>query len=90
MTDGYLMDADCIHGVAWYECKACLAIGQRKADAREFGSMMAAVLNPEASDKEEGPWTHTFVPSEDWRIRHSKPERWWTRLARWYRVWRLQ
>ena len=23
MTDGHLMDADCIHGVAWYECQEC-------------------------------------------------------------------
>lgn len=23
MTDAKLMDADCIHGVAWYECKVC-------------------------------------------------------------------
>ena len=25
MTDGYLMDADCIHGNAWYECDECMA-----------------------------------------------------------------
>ena len=24
MTDGHLMDADCVHGVAWYECNDCL------------------------------------------------------------------
>ncbi len=23
MTDGWLMDADCIHGAVWYECKEC-------------------------------------------------------------------
>lgn len=23
MTDADLMDADCIHGIAWYECKEC-------------------------------------------------------------------
>lgn len=23
MTDGYLMDADCVHGVVWYECPDC-------------------------------------------------------------------
>lgn len=23
MTDAYLMDADCIHGVPWYECDEC-------------------------------------------------------------------
>ena len=25
MTDGYLMDADCIHGNAWYDCPECWA-----------------------------------------------------------------
>ena len=24
MTDGWLMDADCIHGVAWYDCAKCV------------------------------------------------------------------
>lgn len=23
MTDARLMDADCIHGVTWYECEEC-------------------------------------------------------------------
>lgn len=23
MTDAWLMDADCIHGIAWYECDEC-------------------------------------------------------------------
>lgn len=23
MTDSYLMDADCIHGVVWHECREC-------------------------------------------------------------------
>lgn len=23
MTDAYLMDAECIHGEVWYECKTC-------------------------------------------------------------------
>ena len=23
MTDGRLMDADCVHGVTWYECAEC-------------------------------------------------------------------
>lgn len=23
MTDGYLMDANCIHGKVWYECEEC-------------------------------------------------------------------
>jgi len=23
MTDANLMEADCIHGVVWYECKQC-------------------------------------------------------------------
>lgn len=25
MTDGYLMEADCIHGEVWFECAACSA-----------------------------------------------------------------
>ena len=24
MTDSHLMDADCIHGVVWFECATCL------------------------------------------------------------------
>lgn len=23
MTDAYLMEADCIHGLVWFECKEC-------------------------------------------------------------------
>lgn len=23
MTDAYLMDADCIHGIPWHECEDC-------------------------------------------------------------------
>lgn len=26
MTDANLMDADCIHGVTWWECKECAAL----------------------------------------------------------------
>lgn len=26
MSDGYLMDADCIHGNTWWECPACDAL----------------------------------------------------------------
>lgn len=25
MTDSHLMDADCVHGVVWYECIDCEA-----------------------------------------------------------------
>ncbi len=25
MTDGWLMDADCIHGEVWFECGRCCA-----------------------------------------------------------------
>jgi hypothetical protein len=25
MTDGWLMEADCIHGNTWYECTECVA-----------------------------------------------------------------
>lgn len=25
MTDAWLMEADCIHGVAWYDCRECSA-----------------------------------------------------------------
>lgn len=25
MTDAHLMDAECVHGVAWHECKTCIA-----------------------------------------------------------------
>ena len=24
MTDAELMDANCIHGIAWYECDQCM------------------------------------------------------------------
>lgn len=23
MTDAWLMDAECVHGVVWYECEDC-------------------------------------------------------------------
>jgi hypothetical protein len=26
MTDANLMDADCVHGIAWYDCKECEAL----------------------------------------------------------------
>lgn len=26
MTDANLMDADCVHGVAWYECEQCCPV----------------------------------------------------------------
>lgn len=38
MTDAYLMEADCIHGTTWYECKTCekeMAEDLTKLEAKE-------------------------------------------------------
>lgn len=36
MTDAWLMEADCIHGVVWYECLLCEQdADERMADAIE-------------------------------------------------------
>jgi len=32
MTDGWLMDAECVHGVVWYECEECAADDPREED----------------------------------------------------------
>lgn len=44
MTDAWLMEAHCIHGVAWYECQAC---------GDELGELLAAI---EDSDIGNSDW----------------------------------
>lgn len=34
MTDAHLMDADCVHGVTWWECETC---------GRELGELLDAM-----------------------------------------------
>jgi hypothetical protein len=36
MTDANLMDADCIHGVVWYECKQCEEEMQKELAQKAF------------------------------------------------------
>jgi hypothetical protein len=40
MTDGFLMDAECEHGVAWYECETCEALATLEAE-RDAEEMIA-------------------------------------------------
>lgn len=36
MTEAWLMEADCIHGVTWYECDAC------ERELRDLGAEAAS------------------------------------------------
>jgi hypothetical protein len=46
MTDGWLMEADCIHGVAWYECQACGDELDAALNAIEEGDISHEVWDP--------------------------------------------
>lgn len=53
MTDANLMDADCLHGVVWYECKQC----EEEDRAEGFGlpngadlPTLKAVIEPDEWD----------------------------------------
>lgn len=41
MTDAYLMDADCIHGIVWYDCRECEPTEEE---------LLKAALNAEQND----------------------------------------
>jgi hypothetical protein len=28
MTDAWLMEADCVHGMPWYDCEQCIRVQQ--------------------------------------------------------------
>lgn len=47
MTDGYLMDADCIHGVEWYACAEC----ERDALRAELSALKAT--SPDGPTKDQ-------------------------------------
>ena len=49
MTDANLMDADCIHGIVWYECRVCEALldeGQQQEAAKFLRDKGWTVIPP--------------------------------------------
>lgn len=46
MTDSNLMDANCIHGEVWYECKTC---------EKEMNEILEKLENEE-NEQENRPW----------------------------------
>lgn len=36
MTDAWLMEADCVHGIAWYDCDQCAQPGEDRIALRTY------------------------------------------------------